>query len=142
MHRAIPTGAHDLRDPARVVAVGLVRHRAHRRLGLARLDADRRNPSFRHARMQPRRQRARLKADPFHLHPARPEERDQHLGLACHARLAHDATRVIDDADHPPDPIMRPPRADREEKRVTQGNGVRHKKEEQLDPYKPNQRGL
>src|SRR5271170_2823667 len=39
----------------------------------------------------------------------------------------------------PPDPIMRRPRADREEKRVTHGNGLR--REEQLDPYNPNQRG-
>jgi len=31
MHGAIPAGAHDLRDAAGIVAVGLVRHRAHRR---------------------------------------------------------------------------------------------------------------
>lgn len=41
---------------------------------------------------------------------------------------------------HPPDPIMRRPRADRGEKRVTYGNGLR--KEEQLDTNNPNQRGL
>ncbi len=40
----------------------------------------------------------------------------------------------------PPDPIMRRPRADREEKRVTHGNGNR--REEQLDPHNPNQRRL
>ena len=40
----------------------------------------------------------------------------------------------------PPDPIMRRPRADREEKRVTHGIGRGH--EEQLDPDSPNQRGL
>jgi hypothetical protein len=40
MHRAIPPGAHDLRDAARIVATGLVRHRAHRRLGLAGLAAE------------------------------------------------------------------------------------------------------
>lgn len=34
MNLPIPAGAHDLREPARVVAVGLVRHRPHRRLGL------------------------------------------------------------------------------------------------------------
>src|SRR5215213_8864327 len=38
----------------------------------------------------------------------------------------------------PPDPIMRRPRADREEKRVTYGNGLR--REEQLDSNNPNQR--
>ncbi len=36
--------APDLRDATRIVAIGLVRHRAHRRLGLARLDTDRRDP--------------------------------------------------------------------------------------------------
>jgi hypothetical protein len=35
---------------------------------------------------------------------------------------------------------MRRPCADREEKRVTYGNGLRH--EEQLDPDNPNQRRL
>ncbi len=43
MHHSIPGAAHDLRDLARVVSVGLVRHRAHRRLGLARLYANRRH---------------------------------------------------------------------------------------------------
>ena len=41
---------------------------------------------------------------------------------------------------HPPDPMMRRPCADREEKRVTHGNGLRQ--EERLDPSNPNQRGL
>jgi len=39
----------------------------------------------------------------------------------------------------PPDPIMRRPCADREEKRVTYGNGLR--REELLAPANPNQRG-
>jgi hypothetical protein len=38
----------------------------------------------------------------------------------------------------PPDPIMRRPSTDREEKRVTHGNGKGRK--EQLDPHNPNQR--
>ena len=41
-----------------------VRHRAHRGLGLACLNADRRNAGLRQSRMQPARQRASLKADP------------------------------------------------------------------------------
>jgi hypothetical protein len=40
----------------------------------------------------------------------------------------------------PPDPIMRRPRADREEKRVTLGKDIRQ--EEQLDANNPNQRRL
>ena len=39
-----------------------------------------------------------------------------------------------------PDPIMRRPSVDREEKRVTYGNGLQ--REDQLDPRHPNQRGL
>jgi hypothetical protein len=99
MHRAIPTGVHDLRDPTRVVAVGLVRHRTHRRLGLAGLDADRRESYCRQPLMQPGGQRARFETDPCHPHPACPEERDQCLRLADHPRLAHDTAGVIDDAD-------------------------------------------
>jgi len=38
----------------------------------------------------------------------------------------------------PPDPIMRRPRADREEKRVTHGRDMRN--EDRLDPSNPNQR--
>jgi hypothetical protein len=40
----------------------------------------------------------------------------------------------------PPDPIMRRPRADREEKRVTHGRDMRN--EDRLDPCNPNQRRL
>jgi len=40
----------------------------------------------------------------------------------------------------PPDPIMRRPCADREEKRVTRGNDMR--RERQLDLNNPNQRRL
>src|ERR1700691_5968133 len=40
----------------------------------------------------------------------------------------------------PPDPIMRRPRADREEKRVTHGRDMRN--EDRLDPGNPNQRRL
>ena len=41
------------------------------------------------------------------------------------------------ETSHPPDSILRRPRADRGEKRVTYGNGLR--KEEQLDTNNPNQ---
>lgn len=37
---------------------------------------------------------------------------------------------------------MRRPYADREEKRVTYGNGLRHEEDEQLDANNPNQRGI
>jgi hypothetical protein len=41
-----------------------------------------------------------------------------------------------------PDPIMRRPCADREEKRVTRGSAHPARKQEQLDLDGPNQRGL
>src|SRR3954465_10036274 len=41
VHGPEPAGADDLRDRPRVVPVGLVRHGAHRRLGVAGLDAHR-----------------------------------------------------------------------------------------------------
>ena len=46
-----------------IVAVGLVRHGAHCRLGLARFDAGCRDAYFRKDAVQPNRQRARFKAN-------------------------------------------------------------------------------
>ena len=69
MHSAIPSSAHDLRDTARVVAVGLVRHRTHRGFRLAGLDADGRDPRFRKLLAQPGRQRTCLKPNPPHGQP-------------------------------------------------------------------------
>ena len=53
-----------------------------------------------------------------------------------------DALKVVGQIEtpRPPDPILRPPRADREEKRVTHGSGQR--REEPLDFNNPNQRRL
>ena len=57
-------------------------------------------------------------------------------------RAGQPAPKVAGQIETPrlPDPIMRRPCADREEKRVTYGNGLRH--EEQLDRDNPNQRRL
>ena len=52
-----------------------------------------------------------------------------------------DAPKVAQiETPRPPDPIVRRPRADREEKRVTHGIGSGY--EEQLDPDNPNQRSF
>jgi hypothetical protein len=59
----IPAGAHDLRQRAGIVAVGLVRHRLHRRIGAARFDADRQQAGDAQLVVQPSRQRAGLQAD-------------------------------------------------------------------------------
>ena len=91
--------AHDLCDPTRIIAVSLVWHRPHRRLGLARLDADRRDAGLGEPSVQPRRQRTSLQADPLHLHPRCPEECNQYFRLAGRTRLAHDITCPIDDTN-------------------------------------------
>lgn len=60
-----PARPHQLGDRSGVVAVVLVPvHRHHRRLRVARLDADDREPGLLKAEEQPLRQGARLKADP------------------------------------------------------------------------------
>ena len=53
------------------------------------------------------------------------------------------ACKVVKQIETPrsPDPIMRRPRVDREEKRVTRANETEEPKE-QLDLTDPNQRGL
>lgn len=65
MHLPIPASAHDLRQRAGVIAVGLVGHRLHRRIGLPRLDAGRRQAFGVQSIVKPGRQRARFQADPL-----------------------------------------------------------------------------
>ena len=60
IRRAMTAGVHNLCEPARVAAVGLVRHRTRRRPGLASLEADGRRAGVSQSRMQPSRQRACL----------------------------------------------------------------------------------
>jgi hypothetical protein len=69
MHRTEPAQAHQLRHAARVVAIGLHRHRLQRRLDVPRLNQDRRKPRRRQPGMQPLRQRARLQTDPSEPRP-------------------------------------------------------------------------
>jgi hypothetical protein len=72
------------------------------------------------------------------------------MGAAIPLRVPTAATRVADavkqiGTPRSPDPIMRRPRADREEKRETHGRDDSRPKEkstEQLDPINPNQRRL
>jgi hypothetical protein len=60
MHLPIPARAHDLRKRAGIVAIGLVRHRLHGRIGLARLYTDRRQALGTQSIVKPGRQRARF----------------------------------------------------------------------------------
>ena len=58
--------------------------------------------------------------------------------------LRASARKVVGQIETPcsPDPMMRRPCADREEKRVTRGSAHPARKQEQLDLDGPNQRGL
>ncbi len=58
-----PARPQDVSQGAGVVAVCLVRHRLHRRIGPPGLDSDRRQAGFRQSVMQPRRQRAGFESD-------------------------------------------------------------------------------
>ena len=60
-----PPRAHDLRQGAGVVAIGLVGHRLHRGVGLPRLDADGGEALSAQAVVQPGRQRTSLEPDPI-----------------------------------------------------------------------------
>jgi hypothetical protein len=99
VHRPEPAGADDLREAARVVAVGLVRHRAHGRLGPPGLEAHRRQARRDQALVQPGGQRARLQPDPLQDEPQALEERDQGLRLARDACLPHHRPCLVDHAD-------------------------------------------
>lgn len=65
MDLPIPASAHDLRQRAGVIAVGLVGHRLHRLVGLPRLDAGRRLAFSVQSIVKQGRQRARFQADPL-----------------------------------------------------------------------------
>ena len=70
MHRPEPAQPHQLRDPARVVAVPLHRHRLERLTHVPRLQQLDRQTRFPHRRIKPLRQRPRLQPDPASSSPA------------------------------------------------------------------------
>ena len=63
MNRAKPTHPHQLGDAARILAVGLDRHRRQRGLHMPRLKKNRLEPTLRQPGMQPLRQRPGFKPD-------------------------------------------------------------------------------
>lgn len=64
-----PARAHDLRQSAGVVAIGLVGHSLHRRIGLTRLDADRWQARVTQTIVKPGRQRTRFQTDALQRQP-------------------------------------------------------------------------
>lgn len=99
MHRPIPASPYDLDDPTGIVAVGLVRHRSHRGICLARRDANRRYPRSRQGFVQPVAQRVSFQTDALHRHPQRSEEINQRLWLTRNLSFPNDAATLIDRGD-------------------------------------------
>ena len=65
VHRSEQVDPHHLRDAARIVAIALVHLRLQKRLGMPRLDADRRHACFRQSAEQPLRQRPGFETDTY-----------------------------------------------------------------------------
>ena len=98
VHRAEPAEPHQLGNAARVLAVGLDRHRL---VGVPHVPGPEqfdRQSRFPHARIQPLRQRSSLQPDPPHRKPQRAEPAGQDLGLARHLGLADDPPGRVDNA--------------------------------------------
>jgi hypothetical protein len=99
MHLPEPARAHDLREGTRVITIGLVWHRLHRRVGLTRLDADCRQSGTLQFVIQPGCQRAGFKADALHWQADFAQRRNHSLRLALRTHFLHHPARVIDNAD-------------------------------------------
>ena len=93
MHRPEPAQPHQLRDAARILAIGLHRHRLEGIAHVPRLQQLDRKPGFPHRRIQPLRQRSSLQPDPRQAQAQRPEPADQRLRLAGNLGLANDLAR-------------------------------------------------
>src|SRR6266446_4087454 len=93
-----PAEPHQLRDLAGVVAVRLHRHRLEGIAHVACLQKLDRKASLLHGRIEPLRQRPRLKSDPGELKPERTEPADQRLRFAHHLGLPDDLAARVDHA--------------------------------------------
>ena len=83
----------DIGLAAGVVAVSLVRHGPHRRIGLPGLDADGRQASLRQTIVQPRRQRTGLQADALDRQAEPSQRRDERRRFAFGSSFLDDAAR-------------------------------------------------
>ena len=88
-----------MRDAARVVAVGLDRHRLQRRAHMPRLQQLHRQARPLHRRVKPLRQRPGLQADPRQIKPERGEPADQRFRFAGDLRLSHNLPGAVHDAN-------------------------------------------
>ena len=94
-----PAGAHDLRQGAGIVAIGLVALRLHRGMRMSRFDDDRRMTGRRQLGLQPKAQRGRLKADPLQLARCAFERAMNGLRIGRNADFRQAFAMLVDDAD-------------------------------------------
>jgi hypothetical protein len=98
VHGPEPAQAHQVRDPARVVPVRLVRHRRKGRPDVPGLDQHGRQARRAQPGVQPLRQRPGLEPDPLERQAGATQEGRERLRLAVRLALAHDLARPVDHA--------------------------------------------
>ena len=98
MYRPEPAQPHQLRNPARIVAVRLHRHRLERVPHVPRLQQLHRQTRLLHRRIEPLRQRSSLQPDPLKAKPERTKPGDQCRRLAQNLALANDLAARLDNA--------------------------------------------
>ena len=98
MNRPEQVDAHHLSDAASIVAVGLVHLRLQERLGVARLDADDREPGRGQPAVEPLRQRTGFEPDPLEPPGWIPEHLRQVVWMAGHLQFATDLARLVQNA--------------------------------------------
>jgi len=99
VHRLEPAEAHQLRDPARVLLVGLHRHRLERRTHVPGLQEFGGEAGVTQTGEQPLRQRPRFQADPRQVERLRPQPRHQRLRLGRQLGLDDDLAAAVHHAD-------------------------------------------
>jgi hypothetical protein len=99
MNRPKPAHPHQLRDAARILAVGLHRHRRQRGLHVSRFQKSRFQASLSQPRMQPLRKRPSLQADAIDGKAKPSEEGDEGVRIAANLRFLDDLALGVHDAD-------------------------------------------
>ena len=95
----VPSRSHDLGQRPGIVAVRLVRHRLHCRVGLPRLDADGGEARVAQSVVKPCGQGTRLQPDPLQGEIQMPKSIRQCQRIARGARLLHDPPGLVDHTD-------------------------------------------
>ena len=99
VNRAEPAQPHQLRNPARVVAVALDRHRLEGVMHVPRLQQFHRQAFFLHCRIKPLRQRPGLQPNARQFKSKIPEPANQVFRFAENFRLPNDLAARIHDAN-------------------------------------------